>query len=138
MELGAHAFVLRVVPSDADRQPEPAAAQDVELGGLLGHERRLALGKDQHACEELQVLGDGGEVREQREHLVELVLGRERRAREPSDRAVEPTRIGAEDVVERQQVIKARALDRSGERTDDRGIGADIDLRKDDAELHRE
>ena len=37
------------VPADADAQPEAAAAQHIETGGLLRDQRGLPLRQDQHA-----------------------------------------------------------------------------------------
>ena len=34
----------------ADAEPEPPAAQHVDLGGLLGNQRGLTLRQDQHAA----------------------------------------------------------------------------------------
>ena len=41
-------FVLDLVPADADAEAQPAAAEDVDLGRLLGDEGRLPLRQDQH------------------------------------------------------------------------------------------
>ena len=41
--------VLDVVPPGPDAEPQPLAAQQVEVGGLAGDEHGLALREDQHA-----------------------------------------------------------------------------------------
>ena len=61
---------LDLVPADPDAEPEPAAAQHVEAGRLLGDERRLALRQDQHAGREAELRRAAGEIAEQDERVV--------------------------------------------------------------------
>ena len=94
-------------------------------------ERRLALRQDEHAGDELERGRDRGEVAEEDEELVELVLGRVR------PRPVRPRGdVGAEHVVVGEQVAVAQLLGRLRERAHRARVGADLGLRKDDAELH--
>ena len=69
-EVGAERLVLDRVPTEADAEPEPAVGEQIDLGGLLGDERRLALRQDDDARDELE-RRDRGEVAEQHERLVE-------------------------------------------------------------------
>src|SRR5205085_1930233 len=46
----AEGLVLDGVPADADPEPQPAAAEQVDLGGLLGHQHGLPLRQDQHTA----------------------------------------------------------------------------------------
>ena len=53
-EVLAERLVLDRVPADADAQPEPAAAEQVDLGGLFGDQRGLALRQDDDPGDQLQ------------------------------------------------------------------------------------
>ena len=53
-EVLAERLELDVVPAEADAEPEPPAGEQVDLGGLLGDERGLPLGQDEHAGDELE------------------------------------------------------------------------------------
>src|SRR5947208_6521772 len=61
---------LDLVPADADAEPEPAAAQRIKAGGLLGDERGLALRQDQDAGREAELRRAAGEIAEQHERIV--------------------------------------------------------------------
>ena len=102
----AERLVLDGVPAEPDAEPEPSLGQQVDLGGLLGDERRLALGQDDHAGDQLE-RGARGEVAEQHERLVErrvhVVRAVPRRVR---------LGIGAEHVVVGEQVGEPELLDR--------------------------
>ena len=50
LPVDAERLVFDVVPADADAEPQPPAAEDVDLGRLLGDEAGLALRRDQHAA----------------------------------------------------------------------------------------
>ena len=47
LEGDAEGVVLELVPPDAEPEPEASIAEQVELGRLLGQERRLTLGTDE-------------------------------------------------------------------------------------------
>ena len=49
VEAHAHAFQLDLVPADADAQAQASAGEQVNLGGLLGDQGRLALRQDDDA-----------------------------------------------------------------------------------------
>ena len=77
-EVLAERLELDEVPAEPDAEPEAPAGEDVDLGRLLGDERGLPLRQDEHAGDELEPRRDRGEVAEEDEDLVELVLGRVR------------------------------------------------------------
>src|SRR5207302_3400350 len=120
------------IPADGDPEPEPPAAEDVHGRGLLGDEGRLALGQDEDAGDELDAPGDRGEEAEEDQRLVELVAVRVR----PLE-AAGPVGVGAEHVVEGQDVRVAQLFHGLRPVADRRGIGADLDLGEDGADPHQ-
>ena len=77
-EVLAERLELDVVPAEPDAEAQPPAGEQVDLGRLLGDQRRLPLRQDEHAGDQLEPRRDRGQVAEQDEELVELVLGRVR------------------------------------------------------------
>jgi hypothetical protein len=69
-EVLAQGLVLDGVPPDAHAQAERATGQQVDLGGLLGHQHGRSLGEDGDAGDQFERRA-GGEVAEQHERLVE-------------------------------------------------------------------
>ena len=67
--------VLRLLPADADPQPDPPAGQQVEGADLLCHQDGLALGEDQHLARQADPLGDGGQLGHQHDRLEDRHLG---------------------------------------------------------------
>ena len=98
LEGHAERVVLELVPSDPEPEPEAATAQQVDLGRLLGQQRRLALGPDQDGGGERQVRA-GGQVGEHGQRLAERVVDRVR----PTDVPVHRD-VTAEHMVVRRQV----------------------------------
>ena len=126
MKILAERLVLDGVPAHADAEAEPAAAQHVHRGGLLRHERRLALRQDDDAGDELDALGDAGEVAEQHERLVELVgvaVG--------AAPALAARGVRAEHVVEGEQVVVAQLFGGLGVLLDGGGVGGYLGLGED-------
>ena len=120
------------VPAHADAEAQPAAAQHVDLRGLLGDQGRLPLRKNQDARGQGQPVRDRREVGQQRERLVDhgpVRVGRQRRMR------VE-RRVGAEDVIGHEEMIEAHGLDGLDERADRGDVGAALRLGEDHAGLH--
>ncbi len=103
-EVLAQGLVLDPVPADAEAEPEPARGQQVDLGGLLGQQGGLALGRDDDAGDQLQ-RGQRGEVAEHHERLVE------RGGRSYGPPARVHRRVGADHVVVGQHVGEAELLD---------------------------
>jgi hypothetical protein len=125
-------LVLDVAPPDSHAEPEPAARKELEIGRLPRHQRRLALREDHDAAREPDPLGDGGQVGEHHERIVErVVLG---------VRAGQPRRAigmhGAEHVVVGEQVVEAQRLDRGSDAPNRARVSAKLDLWVDDADLH--
>ena len=124
-------LVLHLVPAHADAQPQPAAGQHIHFGGLLGDQGGLALGQDDDAGAHFNLFGNGGQIAEHHERLVEhivLVVG-----------AVPLGalgRVGAQHMVKDQQVFVAQGLSGLGKILDGGGVGADFGLGKDGSELH--
>ena len=124
-------LVLNFVPAHADAQAQAAAGQHVHLGGLLGDQGGLALGQDDDAGAHFNLFGDGGQIAEHYERLVEhivLVVG-----------AVPLGalgRVGAQHMVKDQQVCVAQGLGGLGKILDGGRVGADFGLGKDGSELH--
>ena len=119
------------VPAHADAEAQPAPAEHVDLGRLLGHQRRLPLREDQDAGGQRESVRDGREVRHQREGLVDDRLVRVRGQR----RVGVELRIGAEDVVGHEEVVEAHRLDGPDELADGGDVGPALRLRKDHAGL---
>jgi hypothetical protein len=135
----AERFVLGGVPADADGDVESAARQAVDRGDLLGHERCLALGQDEHAAHELDRGRDRGQVREQGEHLVEgALVGVGRRGERGAGVDAETLDRRAEDVVVGHQVVEAGLVGADGPRPHGVGIGPAVGLGEDGAEVHGE
>ena len=53
-------LVLDVVPADPDPEAKPTAREEVNIGRLARHERRLALRKDEDPGSKADPLGDAG------------------------------------------------------------------------------
>ena len=125
-------LVLDVVPADPDSEAKPAAGQEVNIGSLACHERSLALREDQDAGGEADPLGDGGQVGEHYERVVErVVLGVRARQRTGSIGM-----NGTEHVVVGEEVVKTEVLDRSPNSPNRGRISPKFVLRVHDAYLH--
>src|SRR5262249_2139776 len=68
--LRAERFILNVVPSEPDAEPQAPAAQEIDLRRLLGDEAGLPLRRDQNAAREPDGLGDRRQKAERHEGLV--------------------------------------------------------------------
>ena len=76
MEISTKGFVLDVIPANTNPEPQPPAAEDVDLGGLLGHQGGLALPQDQHPGHQLHALRAGGQIAAQHKRFVKHILVR--------------------------------------------------------------
>jgi len=133
LERHAQRLVLHPVPARADAEAHAPAGEHVDLRRLLGDQGGLALGEDQDRGAELEPLADRRDVAEQDEGLVEhvdLAVG--------ALQALEVvgSGIGAENVIEGQEMIEAHLLHRLDVVADADRIGADLGLRENDAEFH--
>ena len=130
-ELHAQRLVLEVVPAAADAEDQPPAAQNVHLRRLLRDERRLALREDHDAADQLDALGQPGEVAEERERFVEgahVGVG---------PRPAASFGIGAEHVVVGEQVVVAEALHRLRVVAYRDRVGTDLGLGEDCPVAHQ-
>ena len=72
--LSAQCFVLDVVPADTDTQPQPPAAEQIHLGGLLGDQPGLALRCDENATRQANFGGNCREKTQHHEGFVEWIV----------------------------------------------------------------
>ena len=70
-EILAERFVLHRVPADPDAEAESPAAQQIDLRRLLGGQGGLALGQDDHSGDQFDGRGDGSQIAEHHQGLVE-------------------------------------------------------------------
>lgn len=131
LEVFAEGFELDGVPADADAKAETAAAEEVQGGGLLGDEGGLALGEDDDAGAEANLVGDGGEVAEEDEGLVEGVFV----VVDEAFGAVGTVGVGAEDMVVDEDVVVADLLGRLGEILDGFAVEREVVLGEQGADL---
>src|SRR5262249_55506266 len=101
----------------------------VQSGDLLGGERRLALGEQQHAGDEAKPLRDGGQVTEEHQDLVEDMLRGVRRTRKAPERSrTKPLARGTEQVVVSHEMVGALRLARLREAPDGQRVRAAVRL----------
>ena len=131
LEVLAEGLELDGVPAHADAEAQPSAREHIHLGRLLGHERRLTLGQDDDARDQLDAPRDPGTEPKEDERLVEGVLVGVRAV--PASR---PVGVGAHHAAEGENVRVSHRLDGLGVVADHRGILPDLRLGKDDADLH--
>ncbi len=123
-------LILHRVPAQADPEAEVAIGQQVDLGGLLGDQRRLALRQDDDAGDELK-RDQRGKVAERDERLVESRVDVIR----PGPRLVNG-RVRAEHVVVGENVGEAELLHPLAVGAYSAAIGSDLGLRKDHPYIH--
>jgi hypothetical protein len=130
LEVHSEPSVFELVPAFSDAEPESAAGQDVDFGRLLRDQRRLSLREDDHSRRQLEPGCRSGQVAEENEGLVERALRRVGGGQVRVHR-----HVSAEDVVVREEMRVPEVLSRFGEGTDRAVVGADLGLRKYDAQL---
>ena len=129
VEILVEADELHLVPAHADAEPEAAAAEHVETGGLLGDQHRLALREDQHLGGEFDLFRAGGDETERHEGVVEQA--------EPTRTAAGGVgRVAAEHVVRQRETFVAFGLGELCEFAHDRAIAADVAERQGNSEMH--
>ena len=127
----AHCLEFGPVPADADAEPEPAAAEHVDFGGLLGDQCRLPLRQDEDAVDEAELLRHAGKEAEQDEGLMEhriMVVWPF-----PAGTAC---RINPDDMIEGENMRIAERFGRLCVVAHGNRVGADVELRKNHAKLH--
>jgi len=63
-----------VVQADPDTEAQSTAGEKIKIGGLPCDEHRRALREDQDPGGELESFGDGGQIGEHHERVVERVV----------------------------------------------------------------
>ncbi len=124
---------LHPVPADPDTQTKPAIRKQVDIRRLFGEQRRLPLRQDDHAGDQLDLLGDAGEIGVGDQRLVERVgfLVGTGQLRFPAGMN------GAEDMVVDDDMVVAQIFRRLGKRLDRPCIAAKLDLRVNHTSFHR-
>jgi len=130
-EVLVQALEFEFVPADADTEAQPARHQRVQRGGLLGHQRGLALREDQDAGGEADALGAAGDEAEQHERVM---IGGFRGA--DALAGGHAGRVAAQHVVRRLQVVDAQSFHGLRIVAHDRRTRSDIAARQGRPELH--
>lgn len=132
MKVLAEGFVLDKIPADPDTHPQPTTGQEIDIGGLPGNERRLALRKNQDSGGKTDPFGQAGQIGEHDEGVVEWIplgIGTGQRGGPVGmDRS--------EHMVIRQEVVEPEVLDRSPELSDGDRIPVELNLRIRDSDVH--
>ena len=129
VEILVEADELHLVPAHADAEPEAAAAEHVETGGLLGNQHRLTLREDQYLGGEFDLLCAGSDEAERHEGIVEQA--------EPARTATGGVRrVAAEHVVRQRQAVVTFGLGEFGIFAHDGAIAADVAEGQGYSEMH--
>ena len=130
LERHAECVVLELVPADPEPEAEAAITEQIELGRLLGQQRRLTLGPDEDRAGKGQV-GAAGQVGEHQERFAEGVIDRVGTTEIAEHRSV-PT----EHVVVGRQVGVAEVCDRLPNGADGAAVTARFGLGENHADVH--
>ena len=129
LEILVEADELHLVPADADAEPEAAAAEHVETGGLFGNQHGLTLREDQYLGGEFDFLRACSDEAERHEGIVEQA--------EPARTAAGGVRrVAAEHVVRQRQAVVTFGLGELGVFAHDRAIATDVAERQGYSEMH--
>ncbi len=131
MEILAERLILHGVPAQPHPQAQPAAAQHIQGGRLLGHQGGLALRQNDDTRAELEPGGHRGHVAEQHERLLKTAL----EGVSPAP-AAGPIGVRAQHVVIRDYVGKAHGLHRLGVVFNGLGVVAEFGLWENNADFH--
>ena len=113
----------------ADAEPEAAAAEHVETGGLFGNQHCLTLREDQYLGGEFDLFRAGGDEAERHEGIVEQA--------EPARTAAGGVRrVAAEHVVRQRQAVVTFGLGELSVFAHDRAIATDVAERQGYSEMH--
>ena len=130
-ELLVERLVLHPVATDADAEPQPPAAEQVECRGLLGDQHRLALWQEQHRRHQTEPRRARGDERQQRERLVDRHVVR------VDALTARPIGVAADDMVVGGDVREPGLVDRLHELSQGRPVETDVGRGEDDTKLHR-
>ena len=118
-----------LVPAHANAEPEPAAAEHIETGRLLGNQHRLTLRENQYLGGKFDFFGASSDEAERHKRVVEQA--------EPTRAAAgRVSRVAAEHVVRQRQTIVAFSLGELGEFAHDRPIATDVAEGQGNSEMH--
>ena len=117
--------------ADADSEAQSTAAQHVDLGGLLRDQRGLALRQHQHPGREADARSEAGEKSEEHEDLVKEIF-----MVVHVGPALETGPVQAHHLIEGGDVGEAEPLHPLRVFAHRTRIGTDVELRKDDPDLH--
>ncbi len=131
LEVLAERLELDGIPPDSHAQTETTSGQDVHSRRLLRHEGGLPLGKNQDTRDQFHLAGGRSQEPEQDKGLVERVPIGVRAF--PS---AGPFWIGAQHMVEHQDVRVPHGLHGLGVVADRPRVLPDLDLWKDNADIH--
>ena len=121
------------VGAGADAEDQATTAEHGDLRGLLGDERRLALGEDEDAGGQRDARGEGGHVGEQGKRLPEHVLVG---VVLMSDQVLAAELLRADRMIVGDDAIEAEAFGGLGPVAHGDGVVADLGGREDRAEFH--
>src|SRR3954454_16517260 len=129
VEILVEADGLHLVPAHADAEPEAAAAERVETGGLFGNQHCLTLREDQYLGGEFDLFRAGSDEAERHEGVVEQA--------EPTRTAAGGVRrVAAEHVVRQRQAVVTFGLGELSEFSHDWTIATDVAERQGYSEMH--
>src|SRR6185369_974363 len=129
VEILVEADEFHLVPAYADAEPEAAAAEHVETGGLFGNQHGLTLREDQHLGGEFDLFCAGGNKAERDKGIVEQA--------EPTRTAAGGVRrVAAENVVRQRQAVVTFGLGKLGVFAHDRAVAADVAEGQGYSEMH--
>src|SRR4051794_31127371 len=129
VEILVEADEFHLVPAHADAEPEAAAAEYVETGGLLGNQHSLTLREDQHLGGKFDLFRAGSDEAERHEGVMEQS---------------KPTRtatggvgwVAAQHVIRQRQTVVTFGLGELSEFAHDRAIATDVAERQGYSEMH--
>lgn len=124
-------FVLDGIPPDAYSQAQSSTGQQVELGGLLGHENRLTLRQNEDAGRESNAVRTGRDPGEEHERFMER-MGEVVRAL-PIGPGLP---FGTDHMVEHQEMGVSELLYATNERRERLWVAGDLTLWYCDADSH--
>jgi hypothetical protein len=123
-------LVLAFLPADSDPEADTADGQRIQGADLLGDERRLSLGENQHFDAQADPLRHGADEAERHQWLEDGHLGRIG----PGEASLH--RMTHDDVIEEIDLVEADRLRGTGDLRDRRGPLAVDDVRKLQCQLH--
>ena len=122
-EIHAQRLELRGAPANADAQHYTPTCQNIDFGGLLGHQFRLPLRQHHVGGDQLYFFREAGDPREQGHGFVKTVFDG---VMHGPGRV--PGILGAENMIHQSQALEAKILRRGNKVTNNGGVVADLGL----------